>query len=36
MVRRKAETLEPVTMGHTRGHGCRDLLWQVYASGTYG
>jgi len=27
--RRKAETFEPVTMGHIRGHGCRDLL--VYA-----
>jgi hypothetical protein len=26
MVRRKAETFEPVTMGHIRGHGCRDLL----------
>jgi hypothetical protein len=23
MVRRKAETFEPVTMGHIRGHGCR-------------
>jgi hypothetical protein len=26
MVRRKAETFEPVTIGHIRGHGCRDLL----------
>ena len=26
MVRRKAEAFEPVTMGHIRGHGCRDLL----------
>jgi hypothetical protein len=26
MVRRKAETFAPVTMGHIRGHGCRDLL----------
>src|SRR6202048_1096320 len=26
MVRRKAETFKPVTMGHIRGHGCRDLL----------
>jgi hypothetical protein len=26
MVRRKAETFEPVTTGHIRGHGCRDLL----------
>jgi hypothetical protein len=26
MVRHKAETFEPVTMGHIRGHGCRDLL----------
>jgi hypothetical protein len=26
---RKAETFPPVTMGHMRGHGCRDLL--VYA-----
>jgi hypothetical protein len=25
MVRRKAETSEPVTMGHIRGHGCRDV-----------
>ena len=23
---RKAETFPPVTMGHIRGHGCRDLL----------
>jgi hypothetical protein len=22
----KAETIPPVTMGHIRGHGCRDLL----------
>ena len=26
MVRRKAETFEPVTMDRIRGHGCRDLL----------
>jgi len=26
MARRKAETFEPVTMGHIRGHGCHDLL----------
>jgi len=26
MVRRKAETFEPVTMGDIRGHGCRGLL----------
>ena len=26
MVRRKAETFEPETMRHIRGHGCRDLL----------
>jgi hypothetical protein len=26
MVRRKAETFEPVTLGHIRFHGCRDLL----------
>jgi hypothetical protein len=24
MVRRKAEMFEPVSMGHIRGHGCRD------------
>jgi len=23
---RRNETFPPVTMGHTRGHGCRDLL----------
>src|SRR5438105_4011632 len=23
---RKAETFEPVTLGHIRSHGCRDLL----------
>ena len=23
---RRAQTFEPVTMGHIRGHGCRDLL----------
>jgi hypothetical protein len=22
----KVETFPPVTMGHIRGHGCRDLL----------
>jgi hypothetical protein len=22
----KVETIPPVTMGHIRGHGCRDLL----------
>ena len=26
MVVRKAETFPPVTMGHIRGHGCRELL----------
>jgi hypothetical protein len=26
MVPRKSETFEPVTMGHIRSHGCRDLL----------
>ncbi len=26
MVVRKGETFEPVTMGHIRSHGCRDLL----------
>jgi hypothetical protein len=26
----KVETFPPVTMGHIRGHGCRDLL--VYCS----
>src|SRR5580704_15332805 len=26
MVRREAETFEPVTISHSRGHGCRDLL----------
>jgi hypothetical protein len=30
MAVRKAETFPPVTMGHIRGHGCRDLL--VYCS----
>jgi hypothetical protein len=23
---RSCKTVEPVTMGHIRGHGCRDLL----------
>ena len=26
MVIRKCETFEPVTLGHIRSHGCRDLL----------
>jgi hypothetical protein len=26
MVIRKAEKFEPVTLGHIRSHGCRDLL----------
>src|SRR6516165_5943058 len=26
MAVRKAETFPPVTIGHIRGHGCRDLL----------
>ena len=26
MTSRKRETFEPVTMGHIRSHGCRDLL----------
>jgi hypothetical protein len=26
MTPRKRETFEPVTLGHIRGHGCRDLL----------
>ena len=26
MVPRKSETFEPVTLGHIRSHGCRDLL----------
>jgi hypothetical protein len=26
MARRRSETLAPVTLGHIRGHGCRDLL----------
>jgi len=26
MAIRKDETFEPVTMGHVRSHGCRDLL----------
>ena len=26
MKARKRETFEPVTLGHIRGHGCRDLL----------
>jgi hypothetical protein len=25
-LRCKTETFEPVTMGHLRSHGCRDLL----------
>jgi hypothetical protein len=30
MVIRKGETFPPVTIGHIRGHGCRDLL--IYSS----
>jgi hypothetical protein len=26
MTARKRETFPPVTLGHIRGHGCRDLL----------
>jgi hypothetical protein len=26
MVPRKSETFAPVTLGHIRSHGCRDLL----------
>jgi hypothetical protein len=26
MIPRNDETFEPVTLGHIRGHGCRDLL----------
>ena len=26
MAVRKADTFEPVTLGHIRSHGCRDLL----------
>jgi hypothetical protein len=26
MAVQKGETFEPVTMGHIRSHGCRDLL----------
>jgi hypothetical protein len=26
MIPRQRETFEPVTLGHIRGHGCRDLL----------
>jgi len=26
MAVREVETFEPVTMGHIRSHGCRDLL----------
>jgi hypothetical protein len=26
MIIRKRETFPPVTMGHIRAHGCRDLL----------
>jgi len=26
MAARKVETFPPVTLGHIRGHGCRDLL----------
>jgi hypothetical protein len=32
MVVRKPETFPPVTMGHIRGHGCRELL--VYCDAT--
>jgi hypothetical protein len=26
MAVRNRETFEPVTLGHIRGHGCRDIL----------
>ena len=26
MLPRKAETFQPVTLGHIRSHGCRDVL----------
>ena len=29
MVIRKQETFPPVTMGHIRGHGCRDLQIRI-------
>ena len=32
MAPRKAEAFKPVTMGHIRWHGCRDLL-VYYVSG---
>ena len=35
MVRRKAEAFEPVTMGHIRGHGCRDLLIYCNSGGCF-
>jgi hypothetical protein len=33
MKARKRQTFEPVTLGHIRGHGCRDLL--VYCQSIY-
>jgi hypothetical protein len=33
MKARRRETFEPVTLGHIRGHGCRDLL--VYCGSIY-
>jgi hypothetical protein len=33
MARRSREQVEPVTLGHIRGHGCRDLL--VYCTSTW-
>jgi hypothetical protein len=34
-LRRKTETFEPVTMGHIRSHGCRDLqLGECHHSAT--
>lgn len=35
MKSRKRETFEPVTLGHIRGHGCRDrwLTWSALLFG---
>jgi hypothetical protein len=33
MMARKRDTFEPVTLGHIRGYGCRDLL--VYCESVF-
>jgi hypothetical protein len=36
VVKRQQETFEPMTMGHIRSHGCRDLLLIAREAGQAG